>query len=86
VPSVSTSEHQPTLSAFSSSIDDGVGLPGLNGQGASRRGGLLRFTKPTAGGDERSPMDRYGSGIEALFFAGGPKCAFSDWLWLGHSR
>jgi hypothetical protein len=49
-PSVSTSEHQPTLSACSSSIDDGVGLPGLNGQGANRRGGLLRFTNLAAAG------------------------------------
>jgi hypothetical protein len=59
VPSVSTSEHQPTLSAFSSSIDDGVGRPGLNGQGANRRGGLLRFInldQPRCGGDERSMM------------------------------
>jgi hypothetical protein len=56
VPSVSTSEHQPTLSACSSSIDDGVGPARAKWAGRQSARRVTSLHQPRCGGDERSMM------------------------------
>ena len=56
VPSISTSERQPTLSACSSSIDDRVGSARAKWAGRQSARRVISLHQPRCGGYERSMM------------------------------